>query len=93
MQARIGSCQFFLAGDARHVVFSSTQDASARELYVTSLDGAHEPGGSRATRVTFAPGGSEAPAVSPDGAFVAFVSARAGGGKKDVYVARWSMPE
>lgn len=82
-------------GDSRRLVFSSTRDAAAREVYVTSLEGpAGEGGMPVARRITFAPHGSEAPAVSPDGVFLAFVSAReASGGKKDVYVARWSMPE
>lgn len=79
--------------DSQHLAFASDHDDASFQIYLVDLERPFE--GQRAAwiQLTFAEGGSESPAVSPDGRHLAFSSRRAGSGSpdapRDLYVARW----
>ncbi len=78
--------------DSHRLAFASDRDDSAFQIYVVDLDERFGPGApARSTRLTFADGGSEAPAFSNDGRHVAFVSRRdhRSPSARQLYVARW----
>jgi dipeptidyl aminopeptidase/acylaminoacyl peptidase len=79
--------------DSHRVAFACDVDDPDFQIYVVDLDAARTDGGMpRRVRVTFAEGGSEAPAFSPDGKHVAFVSRRSdhrAPAPRHLYVARW----
>jgi TolB protein len=81
--------------DSRHVVFASTMGAVGprREaaLYLVDADGpATSSGYPSVERVTSVPGDHGAPAMSPDGQYLLFVSSRGEGDARGLYVARWT---
>ena len=80
--------------DARHFAFASDiDDAPYFQLYLVDLDAPRADGVMPPrTRLTFADGGSDAPAFSPDGQRIAFVSRRPdrrASAPRRVFVARW----
>lgn len=79
--------------DSHRLAFASDRDAAAGDIYVVDLDERFGPGAPpRSVRVTFADGGSGAPAFSPDGRHVAFVSRRndhRASARRRLFVARW----
>ena len=79
--------------DSHRLGFASDHDDPGFQIYVVDLDKPFDGGRPSWTQLTFADGGSEAPAFSPDGRLVAFTSRRASAGMRDaprdLYVARW----
>ena len=80
--------------DSRHLAFASDiDDAPYLQLYVVDLDSPRADGVMPPrTRITFADGGSDAPAFSPDGQRIAFVSRRPdrrASAPRRLFVARW----
>lgn len=78
--------------DSRQVIYASDRDSADKpphlSLYRIDPDAPAGPGGApRVERITYADGIDAAPAFSPDGHWLAFVSSR--GGAMDLYVARW----
>ncbi len=73
--------------DGRHILFAATAPNGDTELYVVRADG------SRRTRLTFTPGGDLLPAVSPDGHWLIWTSARGEAAEPQLYLARFHLPE
>lgn len=80
--------------DSREILYASDRDSAAMpphfSLYRVDPDGPlTASGGPRVERVTFAEGVDAAPAFSPDGRWLAFLSSRGDSAGLDLYVARW----
>ena len=79
--------------DSRRIAFASDLDDADFQIYVADLDADRRDGAPPPrVRVTFAEGGADSPAFSPDGKHIAFVSRRhdhRGSAERYVYVARW----
>lgn len=77
--------------DGRHVVVSTTLDDPQPQLALVDADSYTGRAGAEPLRerITFAEGGSAAPAFSRDGKYLAFVSGRGASGGSRLFVARW----
>lgn len=79
--------------DSHRIAFASDRDEPSFDVYVVDLDERFGPGAPpRSLRVTYAAGGSQAPAFAPDGRHVAFVSRRydhRASAPRRLFVARW----
>jgi Tol biopolymer transport system component len=73
--------------DGRHVLFAATTDKGDTELFIMRIDG------SRPTRLTFTPGVDMLPALSPDGRWLIWTSARGADHAPQLYLARFKLPE
>jgi Tol biopolymer transport system component len=73
--------------DGNHILYAATDAAGDTELFVMRADG------SRPTRLTFSPGVDMLPALSPDGHWLSWTSARGKDHTPQLYLARFKLPE
>ena len=73
--------------DGRHLFFSASLHGSETELFLTRDDGEH------VLRLTFTPGADVLPAMSSDGKYLMWTSTRGRGGRPQLFVGRFKMPQ